>query len=144
MSYGKTNKLHIVAVTMVIPNQAGKFLLVRRSEREIAFPGKWALPGGKIEDDDSVMETLKKEALEEVGLVIDDRRVYLNDGHFIRPDDQTVKVFTYLVFPKTYQVNISDDFTDYQWVSLEELANFDCLTNLRFELEKAQEFLENI
>lgn len=141
MSYTKITKLHIVAVTMVIANPEGKFLVVKRSEREIAHPGKWALPGGKMEDDDSVMATLKKEAKEEAGLEIEDRKVYLNDAHFIRPDAQTVKVFTYLVFAKAFDVKISPDFTDYKWINLDEVDRLDCLVNLKFELVRAEKYL---
>ena len=53
MVYTKQNKLHIVAVTAAILNSAGKLLICKRAAREVAYPGRWALPGGKIEDNDT-------------------------------------------------------------------------------------------
>lgn len=46
------NKIHYVTAT-VIPVRDGKFLIARRAEWEKAFPGKWTVPGGKLEVLDS-------------------------------------------------------------------------------------------
>jgi len=44
---------HYVAVTGIIVKD-GKYLITKRSPNEIAFPNKWAAPGGKIELDDYI------------------------------------------------------------------------------------------
>lgn len=143
MTYQKKNKLHIVAVTAVIINKQGQILIAKRSAREIAFPGRWALPGGKIENNDSVMKTLKDECHEEVGLEIEDRKVYLDDSAFVRPDNQTVKVFTYLVFTKDLDVKLNkDDFSDFKWVGVDEIEKYDCLGMNKDKLLMAQEYLK--
>lgn len=122
MSYNKNNKLHIVSVVAVIRNDEGKYLVLKRSEREIAYPGMYTFPGGKVEDNDTVEETLLKEAKEEANLDLKPGKILLKDKSFIRPDDQTVKVFSYLCeVENSDDIKISDDFTDYKWVSFEEL-----------------------
>ncbi len=122
MSYNKNNKLHIVSVVAVIRNSEGKYLVLKRSEREIAYPGMYTFPGGKVEDNDTVEETLLKEAKEEANLDLKPGKILLKDKSFIRPDDQTVKVFSYLCeVENSDNIKISDDFTDYKWVSFEEL-----------------------
>ena len=124
MSYNKNNKLHIVAVVAVIRNNEGKYLVLKRSEREIAYPGMYTLPGGKVEDNDTVEETLVKEAKEEANLDLKPGKILLKDKSFIRPDDQTVKVFSYLCeVENSDNIKISDDFTDYKWVLFEDLKN---------------------
>ena len=76
--------LHEVAITAII-SKDGKYLITRRAATKKRFPGKWTVPGGKLETDDylalprdtaeywyNVLErTLKREVKEEVGLEID-------------------------------------------------------------------------
>lgn len=124
MSYNKKNKLHIVTAVAVIRNEEDKYLVLKRSEREIAYPGMYTFPGGKIEDNDTVEETLIKEAKEEANLDIKPGKILLKDKSFVRPDDQTVKVFSYLCEAQDISnLKIGDDFTDYKWVTLEDLKS---------------------
>ena len=143
MSYNKKNKLHIVAITAVIINKQGQVLIAKRSAREIAFPGRWALPGGKMEGNESVMTTLKEEYKEEVGLEIEDKKIYLEEAAFVRPDDQTVKIFSYLVFAKSLDVKLNkDDFDEFKWVEVDEIKKYDCLGMNKDKLLKAQEYFK--
>jgi mutator protein MutT len=143
MAYQKKNKLHIVAVTAVIINKQGQVLIAKRSAREIAFPGRWALPGGKIEDNNSVMQTLKDECHEEVGLEIEDRKIYLEDSAFVRPDNQTVKVFSYLVFAKALDVKLNEnDFSEFRWVDVNEVGKYNCVGMNKNKLLRALEYLK--
>lgn len=122
MSYDKKEKLHIVAITAVIHNSQNKFLILKRPDREIVAPGKYSLPGGKVEGNDSIDQTLFKEVLEETGLQIRPEKLLLKEISFVRPDQQTVKVFSYLCQPvDEKQLNLSEDFADMRWVSPEEV-----------------------
>lgn len=113
-----------MSVVAVIRNLDGKYLVLKRSEREIAFPGMYTFPGGKIEDNDNVEETLIKEAKEEANLDLKPGKILLKDKSFIRPDEQTVKVFSYLCeVEDTSNLKISEDFTDFKWVTLEDLRS---------------------
>src|SRR3989338_8847393 len=90
---------HYVSATAVIVKD-GKFLIMKRSENEIAFPGKWTVPGGKLEFKDysnrkadnsagqwyNVGEDLvRREVLEEAGIKIVNVE-YLTSLAFLRPD----------------------------------------------------------
>lgn len=122
MAYTKTNKLHIVAVVAVIRNPEGRYLVLKRRDDEIAYPGMYTFPGGKVEDNDTVEETLVKEVAEEAGLKLDLGKILLKDKSFVRPDGQSAKSFSYLCGVQSYApVRISKDFTDYKWVNLEDL-----------------------
>ncbi len=113
---------HFVTCVAVIRNKGGKFLVLKRREDEVAYPGKYTFPGGKVEDNETIEETLKREVLEEVGLVLKPGKILLKDKSFLRPDGQTTKSFSYLcAVENPDQVKISEDFTDYQWVTLDEL-----------------------
>jgi len=132
------NKKHIVAITALIKNKEGtKFLVVKRSKKEIAYPKKWSLPGGKLEKGEDVLETLKREVLEEVGLEIKDSKKYLKDFTFIRPDGYNVVGFSFEVTAKSENVNLSKDFEDYKWVSPEELMKLDYIPKIEGEVNIA-------
>ena len=40
-------RLHFVVATAII-EKGGKFLIAKRAAREIVFPNKWTVPGGKL------------------------------------------------------------------------------------------------
>src|SRR3989344_1974554 len=75
--------LHEVAITCIIIKD-GAYLITRRSPNKKRFPGKWTVPGGKLETDDyinlpkdtefywyNVLEkVLRREVMEEVGVEI--------------------------------------------------------------------------
>lgn len=142
MGYGKAHKLHIVAVTAVIRNPEGKYLILKRADREVAFPGHYCFPGGKVEGDDTVEETLKKEIEEEAGLKMKPGKILLKDTSFIRPDGQTAKVFSYLCdVEDASRVSINDDFTEYRWVTPDEIAALPHV-GIMAELKRAEEVCE--
>ncbi|MCA9376175.1 MAG: NUDIX hydrolase [Candidatus Doudnabacteria bacterium] len=126
MTYKKANKLHIVAVTAVIQNEEGNVLVLKRSEREIAMPGLYTFPGGKVEDNQSIEEALAEEIKEETGLEMLPGKLLLKDVAFVRPDGQTVKVFAYLCrVASTEHVRYSEDFSDARWISYEDLEHIE-------------------
>ena len=47
-------KAHYIAVTGIIRNSEGKYLICKRGPNEKAFPNKWCVPGGKLEKGDFV------------------------------------------------------------------------------------------
>ncbi len=138
MAYEKTNKIHIVAVVAVIRNSEGKYLVLKRRDDEIAYPGMYTFPGGKVENNDTTEETLEKEALEEANLKLKPGKILLKDKSYLRPDGQTAKFFSYLCeVENPDEIKISEDFTDYKWVSIQDLANLKHV-GIEEELVKAE------
>ncbi len=132
------NKKHIVTITALIKNKAGnKFLIVKRSKNEIAYPSKWAFPGGKVEKGEDVLTTLKREVLEEVNLDIEDHHEYLKDYAFIRPDGHNVVGFAFAVRAKSENVKISDDFEDFRWIAPNELSKYNHIDGMETEVQRA-------
>ena len=131
-------KKHIVAITAVIKNATGdKFLIIKRSKNEIAYPGKWAFPGGKVEKGQDILQTLQREVKEEVGLEIENYKRYLKDYTFVRPDDHNVVGFCFLVRAKSEAVQISPDFEDFKWITPQELSNFNHIMGMEEEVHAA-------
>ena len=57
-----------VAVGVLIDGE-GRFLLTSRPEGKV-YAGYWEVPGGKLEAGESVEEALRRELIEEIGIVI--------------------------------------------------------------------------
>ncbi|MFH1307360.1 MAG: NUDIX domain-containing protein [archaeon] len=132
------NKKHIVAITAFIKNQEGdKFLIVKRSKNEIAYPGKWAFPGGKVEKGYDILATLKREVMEEVGLEIENFKEYLYDFTFERPDGNNVVGLCFEVKAKSEDVKLSEDFEDFAWIRPEELDKYEYIRGMEREVNLA-------
>jgi 8-oxo-dGTP diphosphatase len=66
MNSRRDTALHSVSVSAVITNDAGQVLVVQRQDN-----GRWEPPGGVLELDESVLAGLRREILEETGLVVE-------------------------------------------------------------------------
>lgn len=63
-----------VAVGILIrPN--GDFLMTTRPAGK-AYAGHWEFPGGKLETNETVVEALRRELIEEIGVIIQDVQVW--------------------------------------------------------------------
>jgi len=149
-------RLHIVTVTGIIEKD-GKYLILKRSEREIAYPGYWTVPGGKLvrheyenlprtsETDawyDIVARTLEKEIKEEAGLEVENIK-YLTDMTFIRPDNIPVLVLSYYCRHKAGEVVLGKDIVDYVWISHEEGGNYQIIPGILDEIIMVDRILKN-
>jgi 8-oxo-dGTP diphosphatase len=125
MSYEKSNKLHIVTVVAVIRRDDGRILLLKRSDNEPVYPGCFTFPGGKIEDNDTILETLSKEVREECGLTLKPGAILIKEKAIGRPDGQTSKSLSFLCSVEDTNNILIDlrDFSEYRWVNLIELRD---------------------
>lgn len=128
-------KLHIVAVTgMVVEN--GRVLIIKRSEKEVVFPNKWTIPGGKAEKGEGILETLKKEIKEEIGLEIKDNINFLNEYNFIRSDGYSVVGLCFVCQYKSGEVVLEKGLNGYRWVSKNDYQKYDLIDGVSNDLKK--------
>jgi len=131
------DQLHIVAVTGFLYRKDGKFLILKRSEKEIAQPCMWTVPGGKVEKGCSILKTLEREIKEETDLETTGIFKFIGDSEFTRPDGYHVVIPRFLCEAKDGEVNIQkEDFTDYAWIILDELDNYDLIPGVKKELQE--------
>ncbi|MBS3074922.1 NUDIX domain-containing protein [Candidatus Pacearchaeota archaeon] len=147
-----SNKFHYVVATGIIIKDR-KYLITKRADWEKAFPGKWTVPGGKLDINDyvnkpkdtkehwyNILEVLlKREIKEETSLEIENIK-YLTSMTFIRPDNIPVLVISLYADYLSGDVNLSNDMTSHAWVSLEEAKDYDLIEGIYEELE----MLENL
>lgn len=127
-------RFHIVLVTGVIENN-GKVLIAQRSHDEVQAPGKWALPGGKVElftkeNDINVLEkTLAKEIKEEVDLEIKSPQ-YIKSSSFVRVDNASVISILFLCSYKAGRAKPLEDSIDIAWIKPDQINQYDCATGV--------------
>jgi len=109
-------ELHIYKIVQNEP----QFLLLKRSEKEI-YPGIWQMVSGKIRKGEKAYNAAKRELMEETGLIpISFDVVPIVNSFYSCNNDSVcmVPVFVCEVKSET-EVKISDEHTDFQWVSPE-------------------------
>ena len=141
------NLLHYVVITGILIKD-NKYLIVKKADWEKAFPGKWTVPGGKLEVLDYVLrekdtsshwynvfeDLLKREVKEEVGLEIEDIG-YVTSMVYIRPDKIPCLIVSLYAKAKESEVRLCNALTEYKWVSLEEAKNYELIDGIYEELE---------
>ncbi|MAE49948.1 hypothetical protein CMI48_03915 [Candidatus Pacearchaeota archaeon] len=148
------NQAHYLVVTGILVKD-GKYLLVKRSEKEKAFPGKWTVPGGKVEVLDYVLkekdtsehwygvleDSLRREVLEEVGFEIE-KIGYVTSMVYIRPDGVPALIVSLFAEPSgKEEVKLCSALTEYAWVNLEEAKGYDLIEGIYEELEQLDQML---
>jgi 8-oxo-dGTP pyrophosphatase MutT (NUDIX family) len=61
-----------VVAKVIVVNDKGELLVLRRSQTDDRRPGQWDFPGGWVEADEDTIAAVKREAAEEAGLVLKD------------------------------------------------------------------------
>lgn len=113
-------KFHITVKAIVIYHQ--KILILKRTRPSSDGLGYWELPGGGLEYGETPHQALIRELKEETDLDIKIiKPVYTFTA--IRPEYQTVGI-GFLTIPTNDHVKLSEEHTDYQFVSSDELLNY--------------------
>jgi len=156
----KKEKLFYFVANLVIYRASDRrCLILKRDPREKAHPGKYAVPGGKLEwndldlqkptrmngdifdFEDAVESLLKREVFEESGIEIEDRISYINSVAFVRPDETPAILVKFAAKYKSGNIKLEKGaFTDFAWVNLEEIKKFDCIKGIPEEIAKTIDF----
>ena len=150
----KKNKLFYFVANVIIYRESDKrCLILKRDKREKVHPGKYAVPGGKLEWEDldiakptringdvldfenAVEDLLARETLEEAGVEIEKELKYINSVAFVRPDGIPVILVKFAAKYKRGRIKPeAGGFTDYAWVNEEEVKKYDCIKGLAEEV----------
>ena len=150
-------KAHYIAVTGIIRNSDGKFLICKRSPNEKVFPNKWCVPGGKIEQDDFLNKpkdtkdhwfdifekVLEREIFEETGIKIKNLG-YVSNLALIRPNGFSTLIVSLYGEHEGGEVKLDEsELVDYNWVNLEEAKEHDLIENIYEQIEKVDKMFNS-
>ncbi len=116
-----------VGVKILLKNKDGKFLLARRSEQKYKdVKGMWDIIGGRIDPGSPLIDNLKREIKEEINLDFTGTARLVAAQDILRVPGKHVVRLTYVGRIEGEPV-LSDENTEYKWLSESELRNFDDL-----------------
>jgi ADP-ribose pyrophosphatase YjhB (NUDIX family) len=117
----------VPAVNVIVANEAGEILLIRRTDN-----GRYALPGGAMDLGESITETAVRETREETGLDVEVTGlvgIYTDPGHLIEytSDGEVRQEFaiTFAARPTTGELATSSESSEVVWVAPAQLDTLD-------------------
>ena len=130
-----------LGVKALIRNPAGKVLLLEREHRTKGM--YWDIPGGRLHKGESLLETLKRELEEEIGLeeingvvpfmtVVTDIRIHSQGS-----DVGLILSIYRLNADRAFTPRLSDEHSNFGWFTLSEAAEL-------LKKQYPREFIENL
>lgn len=156
IDHAKLDKLfYFVANVVVFRASDQRCLILKRDPREKVHPGKFAVPGGKLEwknldltkptrmngdvfdFEHAIEDLLQREVFEEAGIEIEADLTYINSVAFVRPDGIPVILVKFAAKYKSGQIALEKGaFTDFAWVNQEEVKDYDCIQGIPEEISQ--------
>lgn len=109
-----------VGVKAFLKNKEGKFLLLRRSEKYKDIKGNWDIVGGRINPGTSLLENLKREILEETGLILNETPKIIMAQDILRVHGKHIVRISYIAGIEG-EPKIDGESTDFKWMSVSEM-----------------------
>lgn len=122
--------ISILSVGAFIFNDTGKLLIVKKSPQEQIDAGLWTIPGGKIYPQEHILDGLKREVLEEVGLEINFPQ-WIGEDVF-QSQNAMFHAEHFLCKSVTSVVRLEKKLTEYKWIAgLDEIAPLPFAENIK-------------
>lgn len=139
----KPNRL-IPAATACMLDEKKRLLLLRRKDNL-----HWTVPGGTMHLDETLEEALIREVREETGLeigIIEIIKIYSNPNIIIEYTDGEVRrEFNVLYFSKIKEgkIQLDNESTEYKWVPLNDVLNYEFTSAQRIRILDVVEYLKS-
>ena len=99
----------------IVYTDGNKILLLKRAEKGDNI-GTWCLPGGKVEEGETLIDAAKRESKEECGSVKGVRFEDLKDV-----DGNHTWTSFFFRIKKPFKCKLSDEHSEYKWFDLEDV-----------------------
>jgi 8-oxo-dGTP diphosphatase len=113
-----------------------KVLLLKRSEKGDG-ENTWGLPGGKVEENESLIDAARRESVEECGKIKGSRFNNLQE----KDGNHNWTTFFFKV-KKPFSCKLSDEHSDWKWFDIEELKKINLHPKLKENLDRHIEIVK--
>lgn len=107
--------IYVVAKAFIYNLRLKKFLAIKRNYSDHR-PGIWENPGGGIRNNESVLDGIKREVLEETGIFIKEPK-YLYD---VDLENTNIVFKNFIGFTNQESIMLSKEHTAYKWLDIDE------------------------
>jgi len=118
---------------IIIFNKNGEVLVVKRSLNDEWIPGKWAIPGGRREQGETLIQNIQRETKEEVGLKLDPQKII-----FLPIVSKRLNHVFFTTNSFSGNIHLGDgEHSHFSWVNPKNLDKNECVPNLDIEIQEA-------
>lgn len=119
----KKDRIEKLNVAIALYSEDKKVLICQRSSDKKFLPNVWHLPGGKVEEEESILESIKREVFEELRLEISDIEYTKITHNYIGHGNISARTEFFIGKAKG-EIVLNEENQDYKWISSEEVENF--------------------
>jgi 8-oxo-dGTP diphosphatase len=128
-----------LASICTILDKQGRLLILERAKIDEWMPGKWGLPGGKVEEDENPDDAIYREVKEETNLELD-----ALDYCFKCTEENGTDVYVFIgVCRDKNSFRLTDrEHSDHRWVYPSELKTYDTVPELLEYISRCAEVIQ--
>ena len=126
--------MHTTKIVTSFIKDNKKILILKRSEKVKSMKGLWAGISGIIEKDEMPLERAKIEIFEEVGilenairLIKSTKEIRINSPQY---KNHEWEIFPFLFESKKPNVKLNWENSEFRWIEIEELKNYETVPSL--------------
>lgn len=133
---GFTPQVQVAACYLEINN---KLLLLQRAHGNLE-PGKWGVPAGKLENDETPENAAKRELLEETGISFenDSQIKYINSLYIRKPEVDYIYHAFKIHFDQIPEVHLSNEHQSYTWATSKDIETIALMDGAKEALQHYQ------
>jgi 8-oxo-dGTP diphosphatase len=126
----------IQVVCGIIKFNDNDILISKRSLHKNEYPGIWELPGGKVNDNETNINALKREIKEELDLeVVVDKLIYC-----IKHFNNKYDVWYYQCLSECKKIKLNNEVETYKFINKKDYDNYKMMPNDKFILNYIKSF----
>lgn len=125
-------------VQKALVKKGSTFLILRRHLKSTYYPGFWDFPGGKVNKQENLVDSIQREVYEETKLEVNVVKK-IGTYNVILEDNSCLsgwKLIVYEVESSFGEVKLSKEHIDFKWIDKKRLLGENLEYNMRYFLQK--------
>jgi len=131
-NYVPKKQYFLVGGKAIVLNKDGKILVLQRSKKA-AGGGKWSLPGGALGQNESPIDSIKREIVEETKLEVTDVKPFSFKSY--SHDGDSILIISYTCRANPEKVILNWEHDGYKWLFKDEALQLDLTEDAKYFIE---------